>query len=213
MARKIGPDTAPSKIGIDWAGAPVLISDQTSDIIQSRSKHPAITLAVYWFLARCAMKQKTLQPWATTRFISNGLKISEARIKLAKTELVDFGLIEIVQERLKKGRGFGKVFTKVNYCSPDLLPPIIIDSNTNDPKCLGVREGKCLDVEEDKCLKEKNNKKEKVDGRFEELSIKEWFQEFWTKYPTKQGRKKAEEKWEQALKKNKNLRRTFRHMT
>jgi len=89
-----------------------------------------------------------------------GLGIGQPYAKSARKELLEFGLIEIIQKRLDEGRGFGRVYTKVNYCSLELLPAIGIANNTDTPKFLGTKECKCL--EEDTYTRNKTPKSVKT---------------------------------------------------
>jgi hypothetical protein len=70
-------------------------------------------LAAYQHLLYTYRRQGTNQPWATTRYLMNGLGMGRDKAKAAKTLLHEMGLIDYIQPTDAKGRK-GKTYTKLN---------------------------------------------------------------------------------------------------
>ena len=82
----------------DIESEPIIISQSLLNII-FKQEHPEDVLAVYIFYYRTAKYQKTNQVWCTVGFISNGIKISENRVREARKILLELNLIEDLQQR------------------------------------------------------------------------------------------------------------------
>ncbi len=90
----------------------IIITKQTFDAFL-RSDFPADLIALYNFYYYTAKWQETNQPKCTTGYTAEGLKWSEAKVRRAKKELMQLGLVEDVQQKVN-----GKVtgcFIKLNY--------------------------------------------------------------------------------------------------
>ena len=81
-----------------------------------KSETPADSIALYTFYYYTAKWQGTNQPKCTTAYVANGLKWSESRVRKAKKELLDIGLVEDITSKDEGGKIIGH-FVKVNYFS------------------------------------------------------------------------------------------------
>ena len=85
-----------------------------------KSETPADSIALYTFYYYTAKWQGTNQPKCTTSYVANGLKWSESRVRKAKKELLDIGLVEDITSKDESGKIIGH-FVKVNYFSLSTL--------------------------------------------------------------------------------------------
>lgn len=85
-----------------------------------KSETPADSIALYTFYYYTAKWQGTNQPKCTTAYVANGLKWSESRVRKAKKELLDIGLVEDITSKDESGKIIGH-FVKVNYLSLSTL--------------------------------------------------------------------------------------------
>lgn len=82
-----------------------------------KTETPADNIALYTFYYYTAKWQGTNQPKCTIDYVANGLKWSESRVRKAKKELSDIGLVEDITSKDEIGKISGH-FVKVNYFSP-----------------------------------------------------------------------------------------------
>lgn len=90
----------------------MMLSSQTMGAFV-KSSNTADLISVYMFYYYTAKWQKTNQPKATNEFVHRGLKMSLGRVKVAKAQLIDMGLIEQVTVKSR-----GKIdgwYIKVKY--------------------------------------------------------------------------------------------------
>lgn len=96
-----------------------------------KTETPADNIALYTFYYYTAKWQKTNQPKCTIAYVANGLKWSESRVRKAKKELSDIGLVEDITSKDESGKISGH-FVKVNYFSSSTLK----DNHTvENPQC------------------------------------------------------------------------------
>ncbi|MBW8042450.1 MAG: hypothetical protein FVQ85_20980 [Planctomycetes bacterium] len=85
--------------------------------------HNTNCIALYAFYLKTAIKQRTNRIWCEDRFVSGvtgddgerlGLKWSIDRVKRTRQQLMEVGLVEIVQSRDEDGR-FGKKYIKLPF--------------------------------------------------------------------------------------------------
>lgn len=72
-------------------------------------------IALYSFYCACVQKQKTQQVYATTHFVSKGLKWKPTKVRRVKKRLIDLGLIEDIRALDKEGRVSGW-YIRVRFC-------------------------------------------------------------------------------------------------
>lgn len=120
---------------------PLTISKETFDILKKQDcKNIVDLIAVYMFYADTSNWQNNNQVWATTSFVSKGLKITEKRVREAKKVLISLGLIEDVK-KYNGDKGTGN-YIKVNFLlSRHNLRDLVEDpeSCTDTPVSNGVR--------------------------------------------------------------------------
>lgn len=96
-----------------------------------KSEMPADSIALYTFYYYTAKWQGTNQPKCTTAYVANGLKWSGSRVRKAKKELSNIGLVEDITSKDESGKISGH-FVKVNYFSSSTLKEIHTIKN---PQC------------------------------------------------------------------------------
>lgn len=141
-----------------------------------KTETPADNIALYTFYYYTAKWQGTNQPKCTTAYVANGLKWSESRVRKAKKELSDIGLVEDITSKDESGKISGH-FVKVNYFSSSTLKEshTIENPQCGTPDTVEKLETNALDNNKNaldsynKCLKkdkemQKERKKERADG-------------------------------------------------
>ncbi|MDD6990139.1 hypothetical protein [Ruminococcus sp.] len=103
----------------DIADSLIIFNKITFDRIL-KSETPSDSIALYTFYYYTAKWQGTNQPKCTTAYVANGLKWSESRVRKAKKELLDIGLVEDITSKDESGKIIGH-FVKVNYFSLSTL--------------------------------------------------------------------------------------------
>lgn len=91
----------------------VILTKQTLDIFLKQD-NPGDLIALYTFYYYTAKWQETNQPKCTTSYVANGLHWSENKVRKAKKQLIEFGLIEDVQARDNSNKIIGH-YVKMNY--------------------------------------------------------------------------------------------------
>lgn len=81
-----------------------------------KSETPADSIALYTFYYYTAKWQGTNKPKCTTAYVAKSLKWSESRVRKAKKQLSDIGLVEDITSKDESGKIIGH-FVKVNYFS------------------------------------------------------------------------------------------------
>ncbi|KKN02488.1 hypothetical protein LCGC14_1117140, partial [marine sediment metagenome] len=91
----------------------VMISKVTTDLFLSMGKDYSNCLGLYHFYCYTGRWQKSNQPYATTKFVSQGIGWSENKVKRIKRTLRQLGLIEDVVVNEETGQH--KSYIKVNF--------------------------------------------------------------------------------------------------
>lgn len=103
-----------SNVVYDRAEEPIIISKGLSDKLLKQD-NPGELMALYWFYYYTAKWQETNQPKATIKYVAQGLKTGEKKIRENKKKLIDLGLIEEIRKidpDTKKTKGW---YIKVNF--------------------------------------------------------------------------------------------------
>lgn len=91
----------------------IILTKQTLDVFL-KQKNPVELIGVYSFYYYTAKWQKTNQIKCTTNYVSQGLGISETKVRAVKKQLIELGLIEDVQTKDENNRITGH-YIKINY--------------------------------------------------------------------------------------------------
>ena len=162
-----------------------------------KSETPADSIALYTFYYYTAKWQGTNQPKCTTAYVANGLKWSESRVRKAKKELLDIGLVEDITSKDESGKIIGH-FVKVNYFSLSTLKEThtIENPQCGIPDTVEKLETNAL-KEYIKCLKKeiemlKNNKESKKEKSNPQNSFDEIFKGYTQNEETLRGDKNVQ---------------------
>lgn len=159
----------------DVADSLIIFNKITFDRLLN-TETPADSIALYTFYYYTAKWQGTNQPKCTTAYVANGLKWSESRVRKAKKELSDIGLVEDITSKDESWKISGH-FVKVNYFSSSTLKEshTIENPQCGTPDTVEKLETNALNNNKNaldsysKCLKkdkemQKERKKESADG-------------------------------------------------
>lgn len=145
-------------------------------------------LALYSYYYYTAKWQKTNQAWATTSYVSKGLKWTETRVRKNKKILLSLGLLEEISGMKKEGGLWEKPYIKVNFIWGQSALYDSRDSGVNGSPV--HQETNALSViNKDICLLPANE---------EEISLyvtPSMFDAFWELYPKKEGKGPAHVAW------------------
>ena len=166
-------------------------------------------IALYVFYYKTAKWQKTNTIKANDTYIKKSLKWGEDKIRRTKKILKENGLIEIVQSR-KDGKINGwyiKVSYLVKQKNIDDIKIKIDNINNTQNQELAKSTTSIEDInalkEYIKCLeKEIEMLKKNKNDNFSKKDLENEFNELWSLYPKKQGKKKALDKYIQCIKNN-----------
>lgn len=103
----------------------IIITKQTYDAFLT-AESPSDAIALYSFYYYTAKWQKTNQPKCNTQYAAKGLKWSDARVRRAKKDLMNLGLVEDIQQKCN-----GKIvgcYIKLNY----VIKQVTLDNHPND---------------------------------------------------------------------------------
>ena len=90
------------------------------------NKQPLIW-QMYMFYVKCAVWQKTFQPYATNRFVAKGLDWSMSTVEKYRAILIREQLLVPIRNRKANGQ-IGKPYTRVNYLSYE--EPLVLGEKT-----------------------------------------------------------------------------------
>lgn len=91
----------------------IILTKQTLDKFLNED-NPSELIALYSFYYYTAKWQQTNQPKCTTAYVAKGLHWSENKVRSVKKQLLEFGLIEDIQQRDESQKIIGH-YIKMNY--------------------------------------------------------------------------------------------------
>lgn len=114
----------------------IILTKQTLDKFLS-AENPADLIALYTFYYYTAKWQMTNELKATTTYTADGLKWGKDKVRKVKKQLVEYGLIEDVQQRDASSKIIGH-YIKLNYIFKNTTVMEIANHPTKKPECGGV---------------------------------------------------------------------------
>lgn len=110
LGQEVEEEKVPSYFELDEADQMIVLNPKLVDLLLMQEDTQILTL--YMFYLRTAMRQKSNQPFCTTKFTANNLKRSETWVKSMKKVLRELHLIEDIFKNQKDGTI--KYYIKVN---------------------------------------------------------------------------------------------------